>query len=263
MKWTIGMPSYNNFTEVYFTVQALRAYHDLSDCEILVIDNYGDDKLKNFIEEYGGNTVRYVRYTNIRGVSAAKNKVFEHARGEYVLCIDSHILLMPGALDKTPPGDDMIQGPTLVNSMDKYKTEWVQKWGTRMWGVWADPVDTLPTEPHEIWAQGAGFFACRRDSWLGFHKGFRGFGGETGYIQEKYRQAGRKVWCYPNMVWLHFFHTQGRKITFPVRSIDRVRNYVLGLQELGLNTGEIREVFGEPLYTQALAEIETGRYNND
>ena len=43
MKLTIGMPSYDNYQEVWFTVQALRMYQDLEDCEILVIDNYGKD----------------------------------------------------------------------------------------------------------------------------------------------------------------------------------------------------------------------------
>ena len=33
MKWSICLPSYNNFTEVYFTVQSLRMYHDLKDTE--------------------------------------------------------------------------------------------------------------------------------------------------------------------------------------------------------------------------------------
>lgn len=53
MKWTIGMPCYNNFTEVFFTIQSLRLYHDLSDAEILVVDNYGDKTLENWVKNNG------------------------------------------------------------------------------------------------------------------------------------------------------------------------------------------------------------------
>ena len=38
---TIGMPTYNDFDGVYFTLQALRSYQDLRDTELLVVDNYG------------------------------------------------------------------------------------------------------------------------------------------------------------------------------------------------------------------------------
>jgi hypothetical protein len=38
---TIEMAAYNDFDGVYFTVQALRLYHDLDDVELLVVDNYG------------------------------------------------------------------------------------------------------------------------------------------------------------------------------------------------------------------------------
>ncbi len=34
---TIGMPTYNDFDGVYFTVQALRLYQDLDDTALLVV----------------------------------------------------------------------------------------------------------------------------------------------------------------------------------------------------------------------------------
>lgn len=247
MRWTIGMPSYNNLAEVYFTVQSLRLHHNLSDCEIVVIDNFGDVNLEKFCKNSGGNTVRYEKFTDVTGVSAAKNKIFEVARGEFVLCIDSHILMKPGVLDKTPPGDDMIQGPLLYADSKTYVCEWKPQWRSQMWGIWGQSysIDTLPKDPFQIWATGAGFFACRRDSWLGFNSKFRGFGGETGYIQEKYRKAGRAIWCYPNMVWMHMFYNQGRKIPYPVNLEDRVRNYLIGFEEIGLDTKPIYEHFGK------------------
>jgi len=257
MKWTIGMPCFNNDVEVWFTVQALRLYHDLTDCEIVVIDNYGSDQLMKFVQKNGGDTVRYYRETDVTGVSHAKNKVFEHARGEYVLIMDSHILIKPGALDHTPPGDDMIQGPLIQSSLKKYWCEWLPTWRKRMWGIWGKALsfEEIPKEPFEIWAMGAGFFAVRRDSWLGFNKNFRGFGAETGYIQEKYRQAGRKVWCYPNMIWMHMFYHQGRQIPYPLKIQDRVRNYIYAFEELGFELTDLYKEFGEPLVKKLKAGI--------
>jgi glycosyltransferase involved in cell wall biosynthesis len=257
MKWSIGMPSYDNFTEVYFTVQSLRMHHDMSDKEIIIVDNYGDDNLARFVKETGGNTVRYERFNENQGVSVAKNKIFELARGEFVLCMDSHILLKPGCFDRDPPGDDMIQGPLLKNDQSGYWCEWLPKWRRHMWGIWGalKKESELPVEPLEIWAMGAGFFAVRRNSWLGFNPAFRGFGGESGYIQEKYRKAGRRVWCYPNMIWLHFFGELGRKITFEVSTIRRVMNYIIGFRELGLPLDEMRRHFGYTLFNKALANV--------
>ena len=239
MKWTIGMPSYNNYAEVFFTVQSLRMYHNLKDCEIVVVDNFGDDNLASFIKKNGGSTVRYERYTEVTGVSAAKNCVFDVAKGENVLCIDSHILIKPGTLDVDIPNDDFYQGPLLSSIGDRYGCEWLPEWRSQMWGIWAPYRYELPSDSWEIWAQGAGFFACKKDSWLGFNKKFRGFGGETGYIQEKYRKVGRKVWCNPKMIWQHLFNNERGKVPYPLNVKDRIKNYVYGFEELGLDTTEI------------------------
>ena len=81
MKLTIGMPSFNNYKEVWFTLQALRTFQDLDDVELLVIDNYGDDNIRKFIQSWLAE-VTYVRYTGVQSPAAAKNKVFEMAQGE-------------------------------------------------------------------------------------------------------------------------------------------------------------------------------------
>lgn len=256
MLWTIGIPSYNNFTEVYFTVQSLRMHHDMTGKEIVIVDNYGDDLLEKFVKEKGAGQVRYDRYLKIRGVSAAKNRIFEIAAGEIVLCMDSHILLKQGVFERVPEGYDFVQGPCFANDLKRAAWEWKPQWRSGMWGVWGDyvPEQSLPAEPVEIWAMGAGFFATRRESWLRFNPAFRGFGGETGYIQEKYRKAGRRVLCYPNMKWVHFFCNGGRKIPFPVRENEKIRNYIIGFRELGIDTGSIENHFGKLKFDRAAAE---------
>jgi glycosyltransferase involved in cell wall biosynthesis len=250
-KWSICLPSYNNYTEIYFTIQALRLYHDLTDVEIVVVDNFGDDVLAKFCKEKGAGLIKYDRFTEITGVSAAKNRAISLAEGEFVLCMDSHILLKPGALEITPPADDFVQGPCLYNNFKQYGITWEPRWRRGMWGVWAPAVETLPAEPVEIWGTGAGLFATRRASWLGFNPGFRAFGGETGYIQEKYRQAGRRVWSDPRLIWVHYFANIGREPQFPHPMVDRVRNYILGFSELGLDLEPIKKHYGAELFEEA------------
>jgi glycosyltransferase involved in cell wall biosynthesis len=119
------MPSYNNFVEVFFTVQALRMYHDLTDSEILVVDNYGDTELEKFIKNQGAGVVRYEKCNSVIGTSCAKNKVFEFARGDMVCCIDSHVFIKPGAFKDIPVTDDLIHGPLVYNDFINYTCEWL------------------------------------------------------------------------------------------------------------------------------------------
>jgi len=96
--------------------------------------------------------------------------------------------------------------------------------------------------PFEIPAQGLGLFTCRREAWLGFSREFRQFGGEEMYIHHKYKQAGRKTVCLPFLRWGHRFGRPGGA-TYPLTSYGKVRNYVIGLQELGLPLDRLKEHF--------------------
>jgi len=98
------------------------------------------------------------------------------------------------------------------------------------------------SEEFEIPSQGLGIFFVRRESWLGFNHYCRGFGGEEGYIHEKYRQAGRK--CI-NLSWLKWLHRFNRPngVKYPLTNINKFRNYMLEFNELGLDTKPVIEHF--------------------
>lgn len=104
---------------------------------------------------------------------------------------------------------------------------------------------SLSDDPFPIPAQGLGLFASRRAAWLGFNPHFREFGGEEWYIHEKFRQAGRQCLCLPWLKWMHRFADPagGRQY---VRSTEgKVRNYVLGMRELGYPLDRVRRHFVE------------------
>ncbi len=257
---TIGMATYDDYDGVYFSLQALRMYHPeiVDEVEFVLVDNHPDGacaeplkQLEHHIPNY-----RYVPAGAFAG-TAIRDAVFAEAGGEFVLCMDSHVFFVPGALRRLiaymrarPETRDLLQGPLVYDDLTTISTHFDPVWRAGMYGTWAtDPRGQDPDgEPFEIPMQGLGVFACRRAAWPGFNPRFRGFGGEEGYIHEKVRQRGARALCLPFLRWMHRFN---RPMGTPYRNIweDRFRNYMIGFAELGLPTdgvtGEIVAVLGE------------------
>ena len=268
-KLTIGMATYDDAEGLWATIQALRLYHDLHDCEIVVVDNHPDSphgiECKKYVESWASGWCRGARYIAMpenTGTTQPRNKIFEVARGENVLVMDSHVFIAPGAIrqlidwyDSHPDSGDLLSGPMLYDDLRNYSTQFNNVWGEdAMWGKWgtdlrADSKDAVPWKPFpggvnefEIFSMGLGLFSCRRDKWLGFNPHFRGFGGEECYIHEKFRKAGRKCWCLPFLRWNHrFIRVGGAK--YPAFMYWKARNYVLGKLELGEGLGEVHAAF--------------------
>ena len=267
-KLTIGTCVYDDYEGLYFTIQSLRLHHKeiLDRLEFVIINNNPKSaqgreirKLVDWIKE----PVTYVEFDAFSATSL-RDKIFGLANTDYVLVLDCHVLLDPGSLKKLldfyDAGKDnrnLLQGPLLYDDMKNVSTHFnLDKWGSDMWGIWdTDKRGKDPTaKAFEIPAQGLGVFSCRKDSWLGFNKKFRGFGGEEGYIHEKYRLAGRKAVCLPFLRWLHRF---GRPAGVPYRPTkeDRFRNYMIGFQEIGKDTNEIIDRFKDKVSTEHIQAV--------
>jgi hypothetical protein len=258
---TIGMATYDDYDGVYFTLQALRLYHDLDDTELLVVDNFGCEHTRDLVRNWVGGTYR--RADDVVGTAAAKDLVFRAASGAAVLCCDSHVLFPPGVIARLkrfhrdhPDCADLLQGPLVYDDGAILSTHFDPVWSQQMWGIWAtDPRGREPDgEPFEIPMQGLGAFSCRTDAWLGFHPGFRGFGGEEGYIHEKFRQAGHRCLCLPWLRWMHRFG-RPRGVPYPLTVEDKLRNYVLGHTELGLDLTPVVEHFAAFLPAERVAQV--------
>jgi len=256
-KLTIGMITYDDFDGVYFTLQSLRLHHPeaMNDVEFIIIDNNPDSnhgkEVKN-LTGWGTGKVRYVGFTEYNS-TAVRTKIFEMATTPYVLCLDCHVLLSLGAvkrlIDFFEAGKDqgnLLQGPMMYDDLKGVATHFDLVWRAQMWGIWgSDERGANPdNEPFEIPAQGLGLFACRKDSWLGFNPNFRGFGGEEGYIHEKYRLMGKKTLCLPFLRWVHRF---GRPngVRYPLTIENKIRNYFIGHLELGKDVTPVIEHFKE------------------
>jgi len=260
---TIGMATYDDFDGVYFTLQALRLYHDLDDTELLVVDNFGCRHTRDLVRDWTGGT--YVLADGVVGTATPKDLVFRRASGTAVLCCDSHVLFAPGVIARLkayhrdhPDGADLLQGPLVYDDGKQLSSHFDPVWRDQMWGIWAtDPRALDPGgEPFEIPMQGLGAFSCRTEAWPGFHPGFRGFGGEEGYLHEKFRRAGGRCLCMPWMRWMHRFG-RPRGTPYPLTVEDKLRNYVLGHAELGLDLSPVLAHFAQYLPAGRVDEIAT------
>jgi hypothetical protein len=124
-------------------------------------------------------------------------------------------------------------------------------WRCEMFGIWAcDPRgEDIDGGPFEIPLHGCGLMSCRKEAWAGFNPAFRAFGGEEGYIQDKFRKRGDKTFCLPFLRWLHRFG-RPRGVSYPLDRAAKLRNYLLGRVELGRSYDDVLEHFA-PLMRRA------------
>lgn len=306
MKLTIGMPHYDDHRGVYMTVQALKLYHDLTDVEVLVVDNSPEKnsgrQCKLLLDHFKGDfNTKYIPMHECRGPAHAKNEVIRQASGDVVLVMDCHVMLGKDAIKRLkeyPIDDSFYTGPLLMDDIRTTCTHFDMMWRGGMWGIWSHawqhpdgtmfsvhhdsdnfcefydmtlsrkklrldlPVmkynenwqaklliagckmlGTNPDDPpFKIPAQGCGLFVVKKDSWLGFNDAFYGFGAEEGYIHAKYFREGRPTICLPFMRWNHYFR-RGDEVPYQVVMQDRIRNYVIGFAELGLDNSPIKAEF--------------------
>jgi len=260
---TIGMACYDDFAGAWMTLQSLRLHHAevMPRCELIVVDNgpktRSAPRLKNLIEGWIGPhaRARYVPMEEPVGTSPPRDRVFTEAVGDTVLCLDSHVMLQPGAIrrlldyyDANPGCDDLLSGPMLYDDLlsGGVATHFQDVWRAEMWGIWGHDArgEDPDGEPFEIGAMGLGLFSCRKAAWPGFHPYACGFGGEEWYIHEKFRQLSRRCLCLPGLRWLHRY-SRPTGMRYPVTQWHKVRNYMLELQELGLSLDRLYGHFVE------------------
>jgi glycosyltransferase involved in cell wall biosynthesis len=240
---TIGMATYDDFDGVFFSIQALRMYQlcGIEDqIEFIVIDNNPTGKhgqaVKEFVEKWVKG--RYIAVSDKTGTSV-RNEIFNNANGKYTLCMDSHVLFEPNAIKKlleyyndNPDTNNLIQGPIWYDDLKNISTQFDPVWRGNMFGIWGNNLSAYERgEPFEIEMMGLGMFSCKTSNWQGFNKNFKGFGGEEGYIHEKFRKSGGKCICIPGMKWNHRFKRPAG-IPYPNKIEDRVHNYFVGWLEL-------------------------------
>lgn len=270
MKLTVGMACADDFHGAFFTMLNILGDNDWErpeDIEVILVDDSPSGsshsrELAALCKKFPGRgeNVRYVRNPRARSTTQPKDQVFVEAKGDVVCVMDCHVKPARHALERllkwfeaNPNSLDIVSGPLvsdwaarLLNKPSlpakSFQTHFSPRWRTHMWGVWGTDsrAASIDAEAFEVPGQGTGLFACRKVAWQGFNPNFRGFGGEALYIHEKFRRAGGKALCLPFLRWIHRFgRPDGAK--YPLRLWDRVRNYVIGHLELGLDLQPVYE----------------------
>lgn len=245
---TIGMAVYDDYDGVYFSVMSILLYHRecLEYIDFVIIDNNpkGDsaNSTRRFCEKLG---LRYIPIEDYCA-TAVRDSLFRYATGRFVLCLDSHVMLLPGALSRLiayiqndRECGDLLQGPLVNDTGDRLFTHMEPRWKNGMLGAWKETEGiSRDSPPFEIGMQGLGVFCCRKEAWPGLNPRFAGFGGEEGYLHEKFRRSGARVMCLPFLLWVHRFE---RPLGVPYRIDwqDRIRNYLIGHDELGWDVREL------------------------
>lgn len=242
---TIGMAVYDDYDGVYFTVQALRLYHEIcrsSSVEFVIIDNNPSSASGQATKHFATfvPNCRYIPYT-LKTSTAVRNEIFKNSKGKYTISLDSHVMVYPHGIDKLleyfkafPNCKNIIHGPLIYDylGVESSSTHFEPTWSHGMYGRWGTNREgLLAGKPFEIQMQGLGLFACETKNWVGFNKYFRGFGGEEGYIHEKFRMNGGQAICLPSLKWIHRFD-RPNGIKYPLILEDRIWNYFVGWLEL-------------------------------
>ena len=257
-KLCVAMATYDDYDGVYFSIQSIRLFHPevSDDIEFVVLDNHPDgpcsQKLKEL--EHHNQNYRYVPLTSVTGPWARYN-IPHYTNAQYILCIDSHVMIQPGAIrmlieyfEANPDTPDLLQGPLLGDGMRSLSTHFNPIWSTGMYGTWAfdQRAAKATNPPFDIKMQGMGLFAFNRNRWPGINSRFHGFGAEEGYVQKRIRNSGGRSLCLPFLRWLHRFN---RPMGPPYTIIwaDRIRNYLIGRHEFSLDYDDVVEHFREHL----------------
>jgi len=240
MKLTISMATYDDYDGVFFTVQSLRLHHRLpNSTEIVILDNNPTSTHGKALAQFS-TTLPGMRVVDVtrRKSSFVKYDIATLATGDVILGLDCHVLLQPGFIEAMmtyweaqPDSRNMLTGPLLYNDLKATSVKMEPRWRGHDYGCWADDHAAMAAGiPFPVEMQGMGCFSFLKNHFPKVNTDFSGFGAEEWYVAEKVRQNGGRVICHPQLGWNHRFDWPKR--TFPLRLVDKVRNYYLGWLEL-------------------------------
>lgn len=155
---SVAIAHYDDLDGAYFTIQDIRkelvfnGRRDLLEqIEFVICENNPDSnhakELKNFAVQNLANqkSLTYV-IERENGTARPKDAAIRAAKGDFVLMLDSHVLLCPTVtvfeklfefMDKNPDTNNLYNGPLVYDNCTSVSTHFRNTWGGGMWGGWA------------------------------------------------------------------------------------------------------------------------------
>lgn len=99
MKVSVVIPTYNRGRQVRRAVDTALA-QTLSDLEVIVVDDGSTDETQEVIEAYEDDRLQYIKHSENRGGSAARNTGIDAASGDYIAFLDSDDTWVPSKLEE-------------------------------------------------------------------------------------------------------------------------------------------------------------------
>jgi glycosyltransferase involved in cell wall biosynthesis len=211
---SVVIPVRGKANELWFTLQGLVYAGFNEDVEVLVVDNDPSEDVRLVCDYFSRPWLRYLEAGDVKGVNYPREVGARHARGVWLLILDSHVLLKPGTWEVLreriqqgiyPPG-------SLVHFGVSFGSPHV--WGAyrltlnqNFWGTWHHLVEPGWTQPYPIAATGNWSILTRCEDWRaigGLNPEFRGYGGDEIYLQLKYWRFGGQVLLDPALVGSHW-----------------------------------------------------------
>lgn len=99
VKVSVVLPTYNRAHLIRRSITSVLAqtYHDL---ELIIVDDGSTDNTEEVVRAFDDQRIRYLKYPENRGVSAARNTGIKAARGSYIAFQDSDDEWLPQKLEK-------------------------------------------------------------------------------------------------------------------------------------------------------------------
>ena len=184
---SIVIPAYNEETYLPATLESVRsALNDISDAEVIVVDNESTDATREIAVSFGAKVV----YESVHNIARVRNTGAASAQGDVVVFVDSDTLVPPGLFNRII--ELMSDGAVIGGSVDVCYEPVPKKAWIRLYMFTFQNIGRLLK-----WRQGAAQF-CRSSA-------FRDLGGydETIYVGEDVefhwrlakfaRRSGRRV----------------------------------------------------------------------
>lgn len=241
-KLSIVIPTRNELPCLWFTLQGLLQQRvDFNQIEVIVVDNEVERPLVRDKDQASQKMLKDAHFPKSQWLGAdlvkspyhPRNEGAKHATGEWLLFLDSHVLLCPSflqhILDHLPSEDDTITHfPVSFGSPTLYG-HYELRLGGDFWGGWKGLRKAEVLVPYRIAATGIWAFLVGRDYYNnvleGFNPNFVGYGGGEPYLDLKCWMLGGSVWIDPRVDGVHYSGPRG----YGQQWAERIRNFALAI----------------------------------